>query len=343
MLAGVDYVLMGAGIPQSIPGMLDRLANGEVAELPLRVVGADTADNYVSRFDPAAFTPGEVPRLERPKFLAIVGSSTLATMLARKANGRVDGFVVEGPTAGGHNAPPRGKPQLSPRGEPVYGARDEVDLKAIHALQRPFWLAGAYGSPEGVVQALEAGATGVQVGTAFAFCNQSGLNENIRQRVLRMSRRGELDVFTDPVASPTGFPFKVLHLEGTLSEPTNYQQRQRGCDLGFLRQVYKKPDGEVGWRCPAERVESYVGKGGKAEDAMGRKCLCNGLLANVGLQQVRDGEPERPLVTCGDDVKATLMQLSSHGNASSYSAADVVRYLLKEVGSEKPSVAIGRN
>ena len=43
----------------------------------------------------------------------------LAQALARKASGRVDGFVVEGPTAGGHNAPPRGPLQLSPAGEPV--------------------------------------------------------------------------------------------------------------------------------------------------------------------------------------------------------------------------------
>jgi nitronate monooxygenase len=150
-----------------------------------------------------------------------------------------------------------------------------------------------------------------------------------------MSCRGELDVFTDPVASPTGFPFKVLRLEGSLSEATNYQQRQRRCDLGFLRQVYKKADGEIGWRCSSERIESYVGKGGDAADTVGRKCLCNGLLANVGLPQVRDGEPERPLVTCGDDIQATLKRLTSDRSAASYSASDVIRYLLKTARSEK--------
>ncbi|NJN14495.1 MAG: hypothetical protein HC813_02375 [Planctomycetes bacterium] len=36
MLAGVDYVLMGAGIPRLIPGILDRYAVGEAAELPSR-------------------------------------------------------------------------------------------------------------------------------------------------------------------------------------------------------------------------------------------------------------------------------------------------------------------
>ena len=40
-------------------------------------------------------------------------------------------------------------------------------------------------------------------------------------------------VFTDPLASPTGFPFKVLGLEGTLSEPAVYARRERLCDLGL--------------------------------------------------------------------------------------------------------------
>jgi nitronate monooxygenase len=72
----------------------------------------------------------------------------LALTLARKANGRVDGFVVEGPTAGGHNAPPRGKLQLNDLGEPVYGERDRVDLTKLRDLGLPFWLAGGYGSRE---------------------------------------------------------------------------------------------------------------------------------------------------------------------------------------------------
>ncbi|MEE9304744.1 MAG: nitronate monooxygenase, partial [bacterium] len=39
MLADVDYVLMGAGIPREIPGVLDRLANHEEASLHISVVG----------------------------------------------------------------------------------------------------------------------------------------------------------------------------------------------------------------------------------------------------------------------------------------------------------------
>ena len=39
MLAGVDYVLMGAGIPLKIPGALDAISRYEVATYPLAVRG----------------------------------------------------------------------------------------------------------------------------------------------------------------------------------------------------------------------------------------------------------------------------------------------------------------
>lgn len=331
MLAGVDYVLMGAGIPRAIPGALDALADGQPVELPLIVADARPDDHFVARFDPGSFCDGEVPWLTRPRFLAIVASSSLAGMLARKSTGRVDGFVVEGPTAGGHNAPPRGQVALNARGEPVYGQRDAVDLDAMRALERPFWLAGSYGSPEGLAQALRQGAAGIQVGTAFAFCRESGLAADVKRRIVQGSRAAALDVLTDPVASPTGFPFKVLQLEGTLSEASVYEQRQRICDLGFLRQGYRRPDGTLGWRCPGEPVAAYLRKGGDHAETRGRKCICNALIANVGLGQVRPGgRCEPPLFTCGNDVNSVARFLPSP-DAASYSAADVVEHLLSAV------------
>jgi nitronate monooxygenase len=342
MLARVDYVLMGAGIPRAIPGVLDRLSEGLAVELPLHIVDAGRGEEFVARFDPAQFAAGSVPWLERPKFLPIVASSTLASMLARKANGRVDGFVVEGPTAGGHNAPPRGAMQLNERGEPIYGDRDVVDLDAMRSLKRPFWLAGSYGTPQRVVDALEMGAAGVQVGTAFAFCDESGLRADIKQRVREMAATGTLDVFTDPQASPAGFPFKVLRLDGTLADELEYQQRERTCDLGFLRQGYRRPDGTVGWRCPAEPMAAYLRKGGAERDTLGRKCVCNGLIANIGLGQVRhNGQyEERPLVTCGNDVSHIVNIACLHnGDSASYAASDVVRYLLSLVDSDSAATA----
>ena len=337
MIAGVDYVLVGAGIPTALPGVIDKLCQGQAVELPLKVAGADRDDRFCTQFDPDAFTSGQVPWLQRPQFLPIVASATLATMLTRKSSGEVDGFIVEGPSAGGHNAPPRGKTSLNDRGEPIYGERDAVDLQAMQELGLPFWLAGSYGSPEQVVHALEAGAAGVQVGTAFAFCNESGLRADIRQKVIQSSKAGELEVLTDPVASPAGFPFKVLTLLNSLSDSVAYQLRKRRCDLGFLRQAYKKANGCLGWRCPAEPVSAYVKKGGQAEDTVGRKCVCNGLMANIGLSQVRrDGKHELPLVTCGNDVN-NLAQFLKHAESISYSAGEVVSYLLSLV-SKRPAI-----
>jgi NAD(P)H-dependent flavin oxidoreductase YrpB (nitropropane dioxygenase family) len=168
MLAGVDYVLMGAGIPREIPGVLDALAEHRVARLKLDVEGPAGAVPDELVFDPAVHLPGVHPPLRRPRFIPIVSASSLAATLARKATGRVDGFVVEGPTAGGHNAPPRGELRLSPDGEPLYGERDVVDLGKIRELGLPFWIAGGAGTPDALRDALGAGAAGVQVGTLFA-------------------------------------------------------------------------------------------------------------------------------------------------------------------------------
>jgi nitronate monooxygenase len=203
-----------------------------------------------------------------------------------------------------------------------------VDLEAIRALGLPFWLAGSYGSPDQLQSALDAGATGVQVGTAFAFCEESGMRPDLKQRARQMSRNGQADVLTDPVASPTGFPFKVLQLEDTLSDGAVYEQRQRICDMGFLRHAYRKEDGSVGWRCPSEPIKAYVQKGGDLPETVGRKCLCNGLMANVGLEQVRGKSThELPLITCGDEAR-NLDQFFASDEATSYSAADVIEYLL---------------
>jgi nitronate monooxygenase len=327
MLANVDYVLMGAGIPREIPGVLDRLANHEEVSLHISVVGATSGDNIQLRFNPKDIIQKALPRLKRPKFLGIIASVTLAQFLAKKTTGKVDGFVIEGPTAGGHNAPPRGKLTLNERGEPAYGERDEVDLEKVTRLGLPFWLAGSYAAPEKLKEALELGANGIQVGTAFAFCRESGLTEEIKEKLLAKAIRGEVEVFTDPKASSSGFPFKVVSLEGTLSEESEYQGRPRICDIGYLRHPYRKPDGAIGFRCPSEPTEEYVKKGGNPTDVEGRKCLCNGLLSNIGLPQLqKSGYIENPLVTAGDDAKFVARFLSSGNN--SYSAEDVIRHLL---------------
>lgn len=326
MLAGVGFVLMGAGIPTRIPGALDRLARHETAEYPLHVTGDAPGRATLLTFTPSDVMGGTAPPLTRPIFLAIVSSDALAKTIARKSNGRVDGFVIEGPRAGGHSAPPRGRMELNARGEPVYGERDRVDLQKVRDLGLPFWLAGACGTPERLASALAAGAAGVQVGSAFALCAESGLRAGYRRVLLDQVRRGVAHVFNDPQASPTGFPFKVAALEGTLSEQAVYAARPRICDLGYLREAYRAADGALGFRCPSEPVSVYVSKGGLEADTPGRKCMCNALLANAGHAQRRGTRHvERGLVTLGDDLSA-IPRLVAPG-ASDYTAADVIDVL----------------
>ena len=327
MLAGVGYVLMGAGIPLHIPGVLDALAGLRPAQYRLAVTGAALDQDTAMNFDPADYVQGPLPLLDRPRFLAIVSSNTLATTMLRRATGRVDGLVIETPIAGGHNAPPRGKLLLNANGEPIYGERDEVDIAGLRSLGVPFWMAGGYGNAKSLRFALDQGAAGVQVGTAFAFSEESGMRPDLKNELLAQAVTNSGVVFTDPLASPTGFPFKVAILQGSYSEAAVAEARTRVCDIGLLRESYTQPNGKIGYRCAAEPVANYVAKGGKVEETVGRKCLCNALMANIGHQQVRkDGSLEPPLVTVGDDLN-TVAQFLKPGRTS-YSAADVVKSLL---------------
>ncbi|MFT5141427.1 MAG: nitronate monooxygenase [Rhodothermales bacterium] len=325
MLADVDYVLMGAGIPREIPGVLDRLADKLPVSIRLDVLGLSDPDRDVLRFDPETVGLGVTATLNRPKFLPIVASNSLVTMLIRKANGRIDGFVIEGATAGGHNAPPRGKMKLDEGGEPIYGPRDAVNLAAVAEEGLPFWVAGGTGSPERLAEVKAAGAAGIQVGTLFAYCDESGFSADIKQDILRRSVNGPLQVKTDHRASPTGFPFKAVEVPGTASEQDVYEARKRICDLGYLRTLARGDDGKLRFRCPSEPVGNYVNAGGEEEETVGRKCLCNSLLANIGMAQTRDGALEPRFLTSGDEL-ATISEFLQ--GRDRYSAADVIDYLL---------------
>jgi nitronate monooxygenase len=328
MLAGVDFVLMGAGVPREIPGVLDRLAHHEEAFLRIHVAGALKDESFRMHFEPGKLIPQELPSLGRPKFLAIVASVTLALTLMKKSTGKVDGFVVEGSTAGGHNAPPRGPLQLQENGEPRYGPKDDVDLSRFKKMGLPFWVAGSCDDPETLAEMRALGAQGVQVGTMFAFCEESGLTREIKGEVAQKAIENRGEVYTDPLCSPTRFPFKVLQLEGSVSEKETYEDRSRICDLGYLQEHYRRENGTLGLRCPSEPVEEYLKKGGAREDTEGRKCLCNSLLANIGLPQNRkSGYIEKPLVTSGNGVNKIARFLV--GGKTTYTALDVIRYLLQ--------------
>ncbi len=324
MLAGVDYVLMGAGVPTHIPGVLERLRHGLGVDTKLVLANATTEESPTMHFDPTPYLDGAT-ELNRPKFIGIISSNVLANALIKRSEGPVDGFVVERPVAGGHNAPPRGPLTLDANESPIYGPRDEVDFEALAGLGRPFWIGGGITSADHVRAARELGAAGVQVGTLFAYCDESGMDASLRGQVIASLETGDIDVRTSIRASSTGYPFKVVNLEGTISERAVYDGRVRRCDLGYLREAYRTDDGSIGYRCAAEPVKAYLRKGGEVEPTIDSTCLCNGLMATCGLGQVRaSGDVEPPIVTSGDCLNEIRTLLKGR---STYHAADVIEHL----------------
>jgi NAD(P)H-dependent flavin oxidoreductase YrpB (nitropropane dioxygenase family) len=341
MLAGVDYVLMGAGNPSDLPRLVRALAAGDDLAWPVRVQGAVAADGeQVVVIRPRELFGAVPEQLGRPQVLGIVASFDLAAALAGDPASRPDGFVIEGPSGGGHNAPPRGPRATDAQGQPLYGPRDEVDVPAIVALGLPVWLAGSYGTPEALAQARADGAVGVQVGTAFALCRESGMEPDLKARILRQVAAGDVTVLSDWRTSPTGFPFHVLQLDGTLSDPGVVAERRRVCDLGVLRSPYRTDKGTIAYRCPAEPTDVYIRrKGGREANTEGRNCICNALLSTAGLPQHRPhGYIEPPVVTAGSDFTpvAHLLRQAPDGT---YGAVDVMRYLLGEPTDEARELA----
>jgi len=322
MLAGVDFVTMGAGITLQIPGVLDAIASGGVPSYRVLVEGSAGGTKTIS-FDPSAFFKTKLPELKRPGFLPVVSTDVLAGLMVKKLPpGSIQGFVVELPTAGGHNAPPRTKGVFDESGQPLYGPKDAVAFEKLRALRIPFWIGGSLASPEGLGKAKALGAVGIQAGSIFALSEDSGMDPLFRAEMRRLGYRGELVIRTEARVSPTGFPFKVAQLPGTLSDPAVYAARARVCDLSALPVPYQQDDGKVGFRCPSEPVEDYLRKGGRLEDTEGARCLCNGLFSAARL-----GNPnEPPIFTIGDDV-GFLPHLMQDEN-SSYGAIDAIAYLL---------------
>ena len=127
----------------------------------------------------------------------------------------------------------------------------------------------------------------------------------------------------------------MVTLEDTVSQAEVYEDRTRLCDLSYLRQPYERANGTVGYRCAGEPVHMYVKKGGTVEDTVGRKCLCNGLTATIGMGQHRkDGYDEAALVTLGEDLDGVEELVGRHPQG--WSATDAVAYLVEQLPVPTP-------
>ncbi len=72
-------------------------------------------------------------------------------------------------------------------------------------------------------------------------------------------------------------------------------------------------------------MQDYVKKGGLLEDTVGRKCLCNALMADIDMPQIQKDGIEASLLTAGDDLNNIARLLKN--NQPSYSAMTVINYL----------------
>ena len=314
MLADVDYILIGAGIPAQIPHLLNEISVGN--KVAMKVEVAETKDKHYLHFDPTT--------------LGIVSSHALVAYLNKDEETKPDGFVIEYHVAGGHNAPPRAKNAIDENGEAVYNDLDIPNLEKILASGSPFWLAGGFATPSKVVEALAHGAKGVQVGSVFALSNESGFTDENRSNVLNSLADPNMRVLTDASASPTGFPFKVIQNNQTLSNDNLYKERTRICDLGYLRTMYQREKGGIGYRCPAEPLDNYEFKNGQVDAAQGSKCLCNALMADIGLGQVRpDGRTEISLLTFGSDLEGPRAMRDKY--PTGWNAVQAINFLKEQI------------
>lgn len=322
MLAGVNVVTMGAGIPTWLPDILDAYARGQAAEYKITVTGCPAG--VIMRFDPSEFFNQPAPMLNRPAFIPIVSSNTLASWMMKRVSpdgGGIQGFVVEGPTAGGHNAPPRDRHTLNDLGEPFYGPGDEPNYSKMPP-GIPFWIGG---SQTNLAKAVDLGAWGIQVGSIFACCDESGLAPQFKQEIIHRHWHGQLVVKADFLASPTGYPFQIVELPGTQSDKEIRRARKPVvCDLKGLVVSCRLPGDQYGYPCPAQPKGLYQRNGGVIEDTTSVICLCNALMATAGL-----GSPgERAVVTMGQNLKEFLDELTSPEN-DHYTAAEAMAYLMR--------------
>ena len=177
----------------------------------------------------------------------------------------------------------------------------------------------------------------MQAGSIFALAEESGMKPDYRSAILNEIKRGadDADLVRTTIFSPTGFSFKVVQIKQTLADDAVYQDRRRVCDIGLLQQIglgSADADGarDLFQRCPAGPIEAYVNNRGLERNTAERRCLCNGLLACVGLGQTKAqaGElyEEPAIVTLGDHLDG--VRRLSRGGQTHYWAKDVVHDIL---------------
>lgn len=318
LIANVDIVVMGAGIPTEIPRILNSLASVKPTEFRIFAHHSSQQKSFDVNFDPRPYVPAG-KELIRPEFGAIVTLDPIVRRLCASDTTRPDFFIVEHHRAGGHNAPPR---------DTDYGLRDEPDnRKIIECCKKynlPVWRAGGCSNPEALKEAQCCGYTGVQVGTAFALADESGIDEEYKGTLRRDIIDGNIDIVTDGRVSSSGFPFKIAQGPGIVPESWVQENRVRRCEHSLLASLTKRSDGKIVLICEGGPIDAYKKNGGEEVNTVGRSCLCSRLLRTAGFKI----PGEFPIITFGDDLSAIKYLAEKHRPDLNYSAKDVIEYIL---------------
>ncbi|MBV8658105.1 MAG: nitronate monooxygenase [Burkholderiales bacterium] len=187
------------------------------------------------------FSP-EATAAARAKGMLVVGAAnSVAEGRALKESG-VDAIVAQGSEAGGHRAV-----FLGPAHDSLVGTMALVP-QLVDATQLPILAAGGIMDGRGIAAALALGACGVQMGTAFLNCDESGISAPYRQAVdaardtdTRLTRafsgryaRGLRNRFIDDmVAADTAGEILPFPWQNALTRPLRTASAQVG-DAGML-------------------------------------------------------------------------------------------------------------
>jgi len=294
MLAGVDALLCGAGVPMELPDIIRRVRSGsDLQYQPLHGTGTNVQLSIAQDETASLFR-----RMAPPHLMPIISNFAFCKRILDVWHREYDGakpyaFILENHEAGGHNAPPRNRVS--------FGEQDDLTtyFDKVRNLGVNVYVAGDGSSREEYQSWIDQGAYGVQVGSRFALCTDSGMRDDLRDKIIERNANGETIVQTSNRLSPTGYPFKQVPLAGTLSDAGVYEARKRICNKGYLLQSHVEalPDGteKETYICPAMPAKQYAKLGGDNADLTDRVCLCNALFSTAGL-----GETIEPaLVTLG--------------------------------------------
>lgn len=291
MLAGVDALICGAGVPMELPAIVNGIRSGQhLSFSPL----SGTKTNVLLEIVPG--TVELLASLEQPLLIPILSNFVFCRKIKdeweKNFGIKPDFFILEDYKAGGHNAPPRDKKIGMHIPE-----RDSIDTYFDDVLKMgiPIIVAGSFthgGTREDLLYWKSRRAHGIQVGSRFALCSDSGMSPKFRHQIIENNVAGITEILTCYDDSPTGFPIKRVSLPGTLSNPEVYAARERTCKHGYLRQTPPHENDGIQKEvlvCPAMPLAQFMAlnpdKTKEQCEAIceGKICLCESLLATIGL------------------------------------------------------------